>query len=224
MFASMATLGVDGRFKWENIPIVKCETQDWWPKMKDNHVVEWADIHFCLDLSKGFNIYNGTNLGSARFMVDIYSCQPGGPKPCNIKMNTNDMIISTWVYEKTANYQDYQNPISQSTREINTICPSAMLRYVRTYKLGWTDIVTDKGFLTSDLEHKKMITVFDTSQTTSEKSLSNIPRNYLSQGRLFYSDLDIHLEFYTTNDKIEIYRKYFSIIDLFSALGGYLQI
>jgi hypothetical protein len=153
-------------------------------------------------------------------MVDIYSCQPGGPKPCNIQMNTNDMLISTFVYEKTANIKDYNNPISQVNRVLNVIIPSTGLRYSRKHMLGWTDIITDKGFWTSDLEIKKIITLFDTANGVTEKSLANIPRNYLSQGRLFYSDIDCQIVIVTTNEKIEIYRSYLSIIDMFSALGG----
>ncbi len=56
-----------------------------------------------------------------------------------------------------------------------------------------------------------------------EKSLANIPINFGSQGRIFYSDLDIHIEILVTNDQVEIYRNYFSIIDALSAVGGYLQ-
>ena len=75
-------------------------------------------------------------------MIDIYSCQPGGPRPCNIQMNTNDMLISTFVYEKTANIKDYKNPISQVNRELNKIVPSPGLRYQRSYWLGYTEIIT----------------------------------------------------------------------------------
>ena len=153
-------------------------------------------------------------------MIDIYSCQPGGPRPCNIQMNTNDILISTFVYEKTAKIKDYKNPISQVNRELNKIIPSPGLRYERKYSLGYTDIITDKGFWTSDLETKKMITVFDIAERASEKSLENIPKNYLSQGRLFYSDLDLHIEIVATNEKVEINRNYYSIIDAFSAVGG----
>jgi hypothetical protein len=135
-------------------------------------------------------------------------------------MNTNDMVISTFVYEKTANIKDYKNPISQVNRELKTIKPSPGLRYVSKYWLGYTDIITDKGFWTSDLETKKMITLFDSEERAGEKSLANIPRNYLSQGRLFYSDFDLHIELMATNEKVEIYRRYFSIIDAFSAVGG----
>ena len=153
-------------------------------------------------------------------MIDLYSCQPGGPKPCNIQMKTSDMLMSTYVYEKTANIKDYTNPISHVNREVNMSIPSPGLRYERKYFLGWTDIITDKGFLTSDLETKKMITLFDDRGSAGWKSLSNIPRNYLSQGRLFYSDLDMHMEITATNQKVDIYRNYFSIIDVMSAMGG----
>ena len=35
IFASMLTLPKAGGYKWENIPIVKCESQDWWSKNID---------------------------------------------------------------------------------------------------------------------------------------------------------------------------------------------
>jgi hypothetical protein len=88
-------------------------------------------------------------------MVDIYSCQPGGAKPCNIKMTTNNLYISTIVYEKTANIKDYQDPITQVKREVSMVLPSAGLKYERKYHLGWTDIIIDTGFWTPNLETKK---------------------------------------------------------------------
>jgi hypothetical protein len=157
---------------------------------------------------------------ASRITVDIYSCQPGGPRPCNIQMGTNDILITTYVYEKTANIKDYANPITQVNQELKRIIPSPGLRYESKYSLGYTDIISAKGFWNSDLETKKMITVFDNAEQTGEKSLANIPRNYISQGRLFYSDLDVHIEIMATTEKVEIYRNYFSIIDAFSAVGG----
>jgi hypothetical protein len=83
-------------------------------------------------------------------MIDIYSCQPGGFKPCNIKMSTRDMLISTFVYEKKANIKDYEDPITQINREVNNILPSAWLKYDRKYYVGRTDIITDRGFFTTN--------------------------------------------------------------------------
>jgi hypothetical protein len=140
--------------------------------------------------------------------------------PCNIKMTTREMLISTFVYEKTANIRDFEDPITQFNREVNMIIPSAGLRYTRKYYLGWTDIITDKGFITSDMETKKMITLFDTEGMAMEKTLANIPMNFASQGRIFYSDLDIHIEVMVTNDQVDLYRNYFSMIDALSAVGG----
>jgi hypothetical protein len=157
---------------------------------------------------------------SSRVMVDIYSCQPGGPRPCNIQMNTNDMLLTTFVYEKTAKIKDYNNPIFEVHRELNENIPSPGLRTETKYWLGYTDIITAKGFWNSDLETKKMITVFDIAEKTGEKSPANIPRNYLSQGQVFYSDLDVHIELVTTSEKVEIYRNYYSILNAFAAVGG----
>ncbi len=46
-----------------------------------------------------------------------------------------------------------------------------------------------------------MITLFDSEEESREKSLANIPINFGSQGQIFYSELDIHLEVMVTNDK-----------------------
>jgi hypothetical protein len=54
MFASMLSIPAKGRYKWQNIPIVKCETQDWWSKNIDSkNLSQWTDTYFCLDLPKG---------------------------------------------------------------------------------------------------------------------------------------------------------------------------
>jgi hypothetical protein len=65
-----------------------------------------------------------------------------------------------------------------------------------------------------------MITLFDHEGTVGQKSLANIPLNYASQGQMFYSDLDIHMEIMTSNEKIEIFRSYLSLLDVMSNMGG----
>jgi hypothetical protein len=50
MYASMMTILTNGGYAWQNIPIVKCETQDWWSKNQDsNSRSQWTDTFFCLD-------------------------------------------------------------------------------------------------------------------------------------------------------------------------------
>ena len=153
-------------------------------------------------------------------MIDLYPCQHGGSKPCNIKMSSTEMQVSTWVYEKTVNIKDYEDPMTNVNREVNRIIPSAGLRYARAFQVGQTDIITDRGSLISNLETKKMLTLFDSNNEVNEKSLLNIPRNYINQGRLFYSDVEIHMEIMSSNEKVELYRSYLSIIDVLSLLGG----
>ena len=65
-----------------------------------------------------------------------------------------------------------------------------------------------------------MVTIFKEKAQFSSKTLANIRTNYLSQGRIFYADMDLHIEIQTTNEKIEIYRSYVSVIDIISAVGG----
>ena len=49
MYASMLTFRPHGGVAWRNIPIVKCETQDWWSKNMNKDLLEVKDTYFCLD-------------------------------------------------------------------------------------------------------------------------------------------------------------------------------
>ena len=50
MYASMMTIQTNGGYAWQNIPIVKCETQDWWSKnIESKNLSQFTDIYFCLD-------------------------------------------------------------------------------------------------------------------------------------------------------------------------------
>ena len=49
MYASLATFHSNGGYEWENIPIVRCETQDWWFKNINKDLLEVKDSYFCLD-------------------------------------------------------------------------------------------------------------------------------------------------------------------------------
>lgn len=206
-----------------NIPIVKCETQEWWSTQNDDELVkEIKDTFFCLDL-KDFKIHGGGGWPRSDIMMDLYVCQPGSLKPCNPTLKPSEMIIKSWIYEETANIKDYHKPITRVHRELSKVIPSKILRYHVTYSLGWTEVNTDKGFLRQSWEQVRMPTIFETQSGSSEKDQANIPLNYLSQGRVFYSDLEYHIVIQTTNEKLEIYRSYTSIMDVLSAVGGLMQ-
>jgi hypothetical protein len=50
MFASMMTILTNGDYAWQNIPIVKCESQDWWSKnIVTTSRSQFTDTYFCLD-------------------------------------------------------------------------------------------------------------------------------------------------------------------------------
>jgi hypothetical protein len=50
MYSSIVTINTDGGYAWQNIPIVKCETQDWWSKNIDSkNLSKFTDTYFCLD-------------------------------------------------------------------------------------------------------------------------------------------------------------------------------
>ena len=50
MFASMLSFSASGGSNRQNIPIVNCETQDWWSKnIESKNLSQFTDIYFCLD-------------------------------------------------------------------------------------------------------------------------------------------------------------------------------
>jgi hypothetical protein len=49
MYASLASFQQNGTHEWEKIPIVRCETQDWWSENIDKNLRLVKDSYFCLD-------------------------------------------------------------------------------------------------------------------------------------------------------------------------------
>ena len=49
MYASLWSYNVDGSMSWRKIPIVKCETQDWWSKNINVDLRYRKNTFFCLD-------------------------------------------------------------------------------------------------------------------------------------------------------------------------------
>ena len=50
--------------------------------------------------------------------------------------------------------------------------------------------------------------------------MRNIASNYMGQGKIIMADWYYRLEIKTSNEKTEIWRSYFTIIDVFAAAGG----
>ena len=176
-------------------------------------------------LEKGMPISGGKLAGGQRITLALFKCLPGGGAPTqglepDCKRKADAASILTYLYEKTVNVKYYEDPIRSTHREIDRLIPANTLRFEAEMTLKWIDLYTDVGLLAQDLKHQPIVTVQTFSKTTSEKSMNNIPKNYLSQGKIIMADLEYHLEISTSNDKTQVYRYYFTIIDVFSAVGG----
>ena len=218
-YASIISFPTSGIYSWRNIPMVPCDTQKWWMEQNSEELKSRKNIYFCLDAEE-ISLSNGNVQPFHKLSVDFYTCQPGGIIPCDIKLQSSDIMLQTRAYEKTLNIKDFNNPIYDNHRELSVVYPDDKIRIEQKYWIGWTELITDKGFLRADWEKKKIVTIFNKESTFGSKSLARIRNNYLSQGRLFYADMDLHIEIHTTNEKVEIYRNYVSVIDIISAVGG----
>ena len=223
---------------WDRIPFEKCGAQQWYRDLPagdlNDHLIQKYAL--CMDptkieagprskLSKGLQVSGGKIEGSQRIMIDLFKCLPGGGAPTkglepDCKQKAPNLGLLTYLYEKTVNVKFYEDPIKSTAREIDRLIPANSLRFMSEITLKWIDLYTDVGFLVKDLKHQPVPSVETFGKNTSEKTMTNIRRNYLSQGKVIMADFDYHLEISTTNDKAEVYRYYFTVIDVFSAVGG----
>ena len=128
-----------------------------------------------------------------------------------------------YIYEKTVNVKHYESPIESSHTSFDRLMPSANLRYDAAIEIKYLDLYTETGYLTKDWKLDQVPTVQNFQRVTGDWSISNIRSNFLSQGRLFMTDMQYHLEISTSNEKTEIWRSYFTLIDVFSSVGGLLN-
>ena len=161
-------------------------------------------------------------------MVDWYNCMAGGAAPTTGIPLTCDKLwpgtaLMFLAYEKTVNVKNYDNPIKAAHREIDRVISANSLRFEANISLKWVELYTDIGTLAKDWIKEPVVTIESYTKTTGEKSMANIPYNYLSQGKAIMADFNWHVEIVTSNDKTEIYRYYYTLIDVFASVGGLLQ-
>jgi hypothetical protein len=152
----------------------------------------------------------------------------GGGSPTENIPSTCDMLyrsagVLTKVFEKTVNVKFYDKPINTAHREIDRMVPTDLLRYETDITFKWIDLYTDVGQMVKDWTLDKVLTMSNFKKTAGEKTMSHVSSNFLSQGKVIMADFDMHIEITTSNEKTEIYRYYYTVIDVFAAVGGLLQ-
>lgn len=205
---------------WKRLSFIQCGKQEWVKDIPDDDTEKEMviDKAICLDTSS-MVLKNGTFFGGKRLMLDLYGCQPDSPVPCDNKF-TGKFFFSFAAYTRTIDVKKFNNPFKLTNKKLQRVMPQQTIRYNSDIQLKWTDLFTGVGNFSTTWEQKKIVTVFRNVMSASQKTMSNIMWNFSSQGRLIMSDFDWHLELFTSNDKTEIYRHYFSVLDIFSAVGG----
>ena len=222
---------------WDRIPMQRCSEQEWVKSLPDDINKKYIlQSGVCLDpvktvkspLSKSketMPISGGKVVGSKQAILDIYKCIPGGALPTIGVPETCDYAVAAsavemYIHEKTVNVKYYEKPIESSHVRFDRTLPSQKLRYDADMQIKWLDLYTDIGMVAKDWKLEQVPIVHTNKRNTSVWSMANIASNFQSQGRLIMTDVQYHLEISTSNDKTEIYRSYFKIIDVFSAVGG----
>jgi hypothetical protein len=222
---------------WDRIPMQKCSEQDWakaLPNDIDRKYILQSGI--CLNplkmvksplsrFKETFPISGGKLAGSKRLELDIYKCIPGGALPTTgvpttCDYSVADSEIQMYIYEKTVNVKYYEKPIESTHVRFDHLIPSTNLRYSAEMHIKWLDLYTDIGNVAKNWKLDQVPTVQTNIKEIGDWSLTHIATNFLSQGKLIMTDMQYHLEISTSNEKTEIWRSYFSIIDVFSAVGG----
>ena len=222
---------------WDRIPMQKCSEQEWVKSLPDDidkkYILQSGicpnpqkTVKSPLSKSKEtFPISGGKLIGSKQIMLDIYKCIPGGavpttgvPKTCDYAVANSQ--IEMYIYEKTVNVKHYEKPFESSHVRFDRLITSTKLRYEAIIEIEWFDLYTKIGTFVKDWKLDQVPTVETNKRSTGEWSYANIAGNYLSQGRVIMTDLQYHLEISTSKEKTEIWRSYFTMIDVFSAAGG----
>ena len=98
------------------------------------------------------------------------------------------------------------------------------MRYLDYYVIQEVEFLDDTGRFSENWNHSTYLKQSPESYGTAGASgIENLRTNYLSQGKLFYQDMYWHWQIYSSNQKKEIRRSYFNMMDMFSAIGGLLQ-
>jgi hypothetical protein len=223
---------------WDRIPMQKCSEQEWVKSLPDSDVKKKYILEsgVCLNplkmvksklsrFKEALPISGGKLVGSKQLSLDIYKCIPGGALPTTGVPMACDYIVAQsaiqmYAYEKTVNVKYYEKPIVSDHVRFDRLSPSKTLRYDADMQIEFLDLYTDTGKVVKDWKLKQVPTIYHNQTNTYEWSMANIATNYLSQGRIIMTDLQYHMEISTSNDKTEIWRSYFTMIDVLSAVGG----
>jgi len=163
--------------------------------------------------------------GGQRIMFDAYRCMNGGAPPTTAFTTTCDNAYPSSAlmihgYQASINVKFYDNPVAGVHKEIDRVMPMVGLRYEADMVIGWVDLYTDTGQISKNWVEDHVPTLISNVKVASEKSMANIAKNYLSQGKIIMADFEYHLEIASSNDRTEIWRYYFTVIDVFAAVGG----
>ena len=224
LYASILHIDDQSQISWQKVNFSACKDMNWFKNLSNDDIqkyeIEQSGICFS---SKEMNIYGGNNGDQKRLMVDLYRCQPDSEFNCVNEIEPYDQIIKSYGYENTINVKDYHNPIKNTHKLIDFVIPSRIQRYDSKAYLNKLNFKSDSGNVISTIVEKNMVQFLEMSKTVSDKSKGNVKYNYLSQGRMFNDDLEYHLEFITSNTAQEISRAYFTLLDVFSNVGGLFQ-
>jgi hypothetical protein len=185
----------------------KCGEQEWAKSLPDTDKSKKTilDYGICLNplkmvksklarFKETLPIRGGTGPESQRVMIDFYQCLPGGalpttgvPTTCNNEWPDN-VLLDVKFHEKTVNVKNYEKPIGCAHATIDRVIPSKKLRYLGAVAIKQLDLYTDVGHFVKDWKKKQVPTIHHYNESISERSVDNIARNYMSQGKIIMAD------------------------------------
>jgi hypothetical protein len=138
-------------------------------------------------------IRGGSSVGSQQVMIDFYKCLPGRallttgvPATCDTQWFGSEMNL--YMYEKNVNIKHFEQPLENDHVRIDFFVPAKTLRFEAQVSIKQLDLYTAVGRLITEWKLDQAPAVQSFKKTTNEWSMSNVPGNYRSQGKIILAD------------------------------------
>ena len=211
--------------KWITVPLVPCIENKWIKEINAGKKKDTLERSLCIkeDVEVNIRLYN--NIKYEYFNVIFLPCQADNPYNivCKNVLDPRLIFLTTQVARKIIDVNKYSNPTDWLMMLIDTTQFNAVSKNDQIVWTEQTELITNAGIFGSSVQTEYLVKIRNSKHATMVRSDALAPRQSLSQGRTFTNDWYMHQRYQPTNKIEEVKREYFTILDVFSSVGGLIQ-